>query len=90
MIQIAGDGQNGTTPFGLNGIGNPFAGLSWSLTAPQPAVTGVLMTACDNAAAAVLAAGADALLPKPFDVADLLALVRRLEAHAGLSFSIEG
>ncbi|HET8951703.1 MAG TPA: M14 family zinc carboxypeptidase [Solirubrobacteraceae bacterium] len=39
MIQIAGDGQNGTTPFGLNGIGNPFAGLSWSLTAPQPAVT---------------------------------------------------
>ena len=40
MIQIAGDGQNGTTPFGLNGIGNPFDGLSWSLTAPQPAVTG--------------------------------------------------
>jgi len=39
MVQIAGDGQNGTTPFGLNGIGNPFTGLSWSLTAPQPAAT---------------------------------------------------
>jgi len=43
MIQIAGDGQNGTTPFGLNGIGNPFneppPALSWTLTAPQPAVT---------------------------------------------------
>ena len=37
MVQIAGDGQNGTTPYGLNGIGNPFTGLSWSLTAPQPA-----------------------------------------------------
>ena len=39
MVQIAGDGQNGTTPYGLNGIGNPFDGLSWSLTAPQPAAT---------------------------------------------------
>jgi Zinc carboxypeptidase len=39
MVQIAGDGQNGTTPFGLNGIGNPFEGLSWSLSAPQPAGT---------------------------------------------------
>ena len=39
MVQIAGDGQNGTTPYGLNGIGNPFDGLSWSLTAPQPANT---------------------------------------------------
>jgi hypothetical protein len=39
MVQIAGDGQNGTTPYGINGIGNPFDGLSWSLTAPQPAVT---------------------------------------------------
>ena len=37
MIQIAGDGQDGTTPYGLNGIGNPFTGLSWSLTAPQTA-----------------------------------------------------
>jgi hypothetical protein len=40
MVQIAGDGQNGTTPYGLNGIGNPFTGLSWSLTAPQPAGIG--------------------------------------------------
>src|SRR5829696_693490 len=39
MVQIAGDGQDGTTPYGLNGIGNPFDGLSWSLTAPQPATT---------------------------------------------------
>jgi hypothetical protein len=39
MVQIAGDGQDGTTPYGLNGIGTPFEGLSWSLTAPQPAVT---------------------------------------------------
>ena len=39
MVQIAGDGQDGTTPYGLNGIGNPFAGLQWSLTAPQPAAT---------------------------------------------------
>jgi hypothetical protein len=39
MVQIAGDGQNGTTPYGLNGIGTPFDGLSWSLTAPQPANT---------------------------------------------------
>jgi hypothetical protein len=39
MVQIAGDGQNGTTPYGINGIGNPFDGLSWSLTAPQPATT---------------------------------------------------
>jgi zinc carboxypeptidase len=39
MVQIAGDGQNGTTPYGLNGIGTPFDGLSWSLTAPQPAGT---------------------------------------------------
>ena len=37
MVQIAGDGLNGDTPYGLNGIGNPFTGLSWSLTAPQPA-----------------------------------------------------
>ena len=37
MVQIAGDGQDGTTPYGLNGIGNPFDGLTWSLTAPQPA-----------------------------------------------------
>jgi hypothetical protein len=37
MLQIAGDGQTGTTPFALNGIGNPFDGLpQWSLTAPQP------------------------------------------------------
>ena len=28
MVQIAGDGQDGTTPYGLNGIGNPFAGLA--------------------------------------------------------------
>jgi murein tripeptide amidase MpaA len=39
MVQIAGDGQDGTTPYGLNGIGNPFDGLAWSLTAPQPANT---------------------------------------------------
>jgi hypothetical protein len=40
MIQIAGDGQNGTTPYALNGIGNPFDGLAqWTLTAPQPANT---------------------------------------------------
>ena len=39
MVQIAGDGQDGTTPYGLNGIGAPFDGLSWSLTAPQPAAT---------------------------------------------------
>ena len=37
MVQIAGDGQDGTTPYGLNGIGNPFDGLSWSLTGPQAA-----------------------------------------------------
>jgi hypothetical protein len=38
MVQIAGDGQSGTTPFALNGIGDPFTGLpQWSLTAPQPA-----------------------------------------------------
>jgi hypothetical protein len=40
MVQIAGDGQNGTTPYALNGIGDPFEGLAqWSLTAPQPAGT---------------------------------------------------
>ena len=27
MVQIAGDGQTGTTPFALNGIGTPFDGL---------------------------------------------------------------
>jgi murein tripeptide amidase MpaA len=37
MVQIAGDGQDGTTPYGLNGISSPFAGLSWSLTSPQTA-----------------------------------------------------
>ena len=38
MLQVAGDGQNGTTPYELQGIGNPFEGLAdWSLTAPQPA-----------------------------------------------------
>ncbi len=38
MVQIAGDGQEGTTPYALNGIGTPFAGLpQWSLTAPQTA-----------------------------------------------------
>ena len=38
MVQIAGDGQNGTTPYALNGVGDPFAGLAqWSLTAPQAA-----------------------------------------------------
>ena len=26
MVQIAGDGQTGTTPYALNGIGNPFEG----------------------------------------------------------------
>ncbi|HTE73455.1 MAG TPA: zinc carboxypeptidase, partial [Actinomycetes bacterium] len=38
MVQVAGDGQDGTTPYALNGIGNPFDGLAqWSLTSPQPA-----------------------------------------------------
>jgi len=37
MVQIAGDGLNGTTPYGLEGVDNPFTGLSWSLTGPQPA-----------------------------------------------------
>jgi hypothetical protein len=36
MVQIAGDGQDGTTPYALNGIGDPFAGLAqWSLASPQ-------------------------------------------------------
>ena len=36
MVQIAGDGQNGATPYALNGIGTPFDGLAqWSLTSPQ-------------------------------------------------------
>src|SRR5215212_9709899 len=40
MVQIAGDGQTGTTPFAINGIGNPFDGLAqWSLTAPTAANT---------------------------------------------------
>ena len=40
MVQIAGDGQDGTTPFPINGIGNPFDGLAqWSLTAPTAANT---------------------------------------------------
>jgi hypothetical protein len=39
MVQIAGDGQEGTTPYGLNGIGNPFDGLAWALTAPTGANT---------------------------------------------------
>ena len=38
MVQIAGDGQSGATPFPINGIGNPFGGLApWSLTAPTGA-----------------------------------------------------
>src|SRR3712207_4757476 len=38
MVQVAGDGQEGTTPYALNGIGDPFEGLAqWSLTAPQAA-----------------------------------------------------
>ena len=40
MVQISGDGQDGTTPFPINGIGNPFDGLpQWSLTAPTAANT---------------------------------------------------
>jgi hypothetical protein len=40
MVQIAGDGQDGSTPYPINGIGNPFAGLAqWSLTAPTAANT---------------------------------------------------
>jgi hypothetical protein len=40
MLQIAGDGQTGSTPFAINGIGNPFDGLpQWSLTAPTAANT---------------------------------------------------
>jgi murein tripeptide amidase MpaA len=40
MVQIAGDGQSGTTPFPINGIGDPFAGLAqWSLTSPTAANT---------------------------------------------------
>jgi hypothetical protein len=40
MVQIAGDGQTGTTPFPINGIGSPFDGLAqWSLTAPTAANT---------------------------------------------------
>jgi CheY-like chemotaxis protein len=38
----------------------------------------VLMTGREDPAAAALAIGADALLPKPFDLGDVLALVRRL------------
>jgi CheY-like chemotaxis protein len=38
----------------------------------------ILMTGREDPAAAVLATGADALLPKPFDLGDVLALVRRL------------
>ncbi len=37
MVQIAGDGQTGTTPFAVNGIGTPFDGLAqWSLTSSAP------------------------------------------------------
>ena len=40
MVQIAGDGQTGNTPFPINGIGSPFDGLAqWSLTAPAAANT---------------------------------------------------
>ena len=40
MVQISGDGLNGTTPYNVNGIGTPFDGLApWSLTDPQPAST---------------------------------------------------
>jgi len=37
MVQIAGDGQDGTTAYGLNGITSPFTGLSWSLASPMMA-----------------------------------------------------
>ncbi len=37
MVQIAGDGQTGATPFAVNGIGTPFDGLAqWSLTSSAP------------------------------------------------------
>jgi hypothetical protein len=38
MLQVAGDGQNDTTPYDLEGLDDPFAHMAnWSLTAPQTA-----------------------------------------------------
>jgi hypothetical protein len=37
FVQIAGDGQDSSgNVFDANGIGDPFSGMSWSFTSPQP------------------------------------------------------